>query len=1172
MSNSKSAKKQNKFGITPLVMAVAILEVIILICVSTYAWFVFADNNSLFTDVIEVAPDSGLEIDFSEADTNDHVDIRKYINEFSFEPVTSMDGRNIFIPTTGTFDSTNTNDIVFREATVNDMNSKYVCIDFTLTNNNPEKRNQEVWLSSKSSFTINDGTQGKALRLAFYQNDGSSGDVSSSILAEDTDVTKGKTTVYFNNNFGWDNPHIYMFDKDDSDKSPADFPGFELTPISGDMYYCTFDNKYETIIFNDGVGSNDGGEQTINITATDGYIYSAKKTGQVYLDPVSDSWDWTADGARFAAYFYGPDGNTWVDAVDSVTSGYKAADIPEGNWTHVIWARMDGSTTENNWGNRWNQSADIPLSASSICEITGADKTHKVKMLCSEDDYDNYVSSDGGYAVISPGVSTGFQRPYAPVLSINNNTGAATNVVGAFASSIDNYNYGSKSLFSIDYGETISLSMIIWLEGTDPDCTGENYAGKEIDLNLIFAIGDSGESMYEYRFLDKTKENWTNGVIKTATGLSYPPVMQLYDVDNNKGYLMKLTQDSNQRNIWSCVAPAELKSSKNISFRRVNPLDETEIWNYWDTSGFGGTMFSNAFDDETSGSIVNDKEINGTVNFTALADGAPTPTDLEGTGAPELSCGGLWGNIDTAVLTVYDGTTGGEGRWLHFDSAALTINYTYQNQTIEYKGSGTGDLGFTYFVVPADLCSGVNTKFKRYYNFDGDYALNLPQYQPKLKFDSTSSLQWDATPCTGMYYQIAQSSENGSFSNYWGSDLLYIQSDSIFDDAFSKTKSFMQVHFYSSNKANTNTDGSDHYAFLHSNDKFKGGSSGTAFACVIPNDKKYYYYRVERCNPGAHSEVYNATVQQPIVEIDDAYIANAQQEDSQLNTSTMTAQKNHADNPLAVSNNICKLEYYELSAFLQIQTTLAGPSWDPEYYPYGKDTGYGEESEWPGKSLTWVADYTEGGVDYKLYKSTTKTNVSKYDTAIYSNENGGKDAVLDDNTVTVYIGSVSYITKTPTIHWWNSSQSGNVVGTSINKTYSYDVGYWTSAQSFKIYKAEVPASATNIKVWYQDGAHWSSDDMKLNQKEDTILLSFEWGGTYYNVEKPFRYQVEHSLDGGKNGMVFEVKGTIDNLSIRKRDTHINTIIDNHNITSLDKCIAEETLAVSMHNNISDNWS
>lgn len=89
--------------------------------------------------------------------------------------------------------------------------------------------------------------------------------------------------------------------------------------------------------------------------------------GNVYLtvDP-----QWKSDGARFAAYFWGGSGEKWenMTAVSGQTNMYTCT-IPSGR-TSVIFCRMNGSTTANNWDNKWNQTVDLNLSDGHMFTIT----------------------------------------------------------------------------------------------------------------------------------------------------------------------------------------------------------------------------------------------------------------------------------------------------------------------------------------------------------------------------------------------------------------------------------------------------------------------------------------------------------------------------------------------------------------------------------------------------------------------------------------------------------------------------------------------------------------------------------------------------------------------------------------------------------------------------------
>ena len=76
----------------------------------------------------------------------------------------------------------------------------------------------------------------------------------------------------------------------------------------------------------------------------------------LYLTPNSN---WKQSSARFAAYFFGS-GDAWASMtkVEGETDLYQVV-TPEGNWTNVIFCRMNPSASANNWNNKWNQTSDL---------------------------------------------------------------------------------------------------------------------------------------------------------------------------------------------------------------------------------------------------------------------------------------------------------------------------------------------------------------------------------------------------------------------------------------------------------------------------------------------------------------------------------------------------------------------------------------------------------------------------------------------------------------------------------------------------------------------------------------------------------------------------------------------------------------------------------------------
>lgn len=82
---------------------------------------------------------------------------------------------------------------------------------------------------------------------------------------------------------------------------------------------------------------------------------------ELFLKPNSN---WTQSSARFAAYVYG-NGEAWY-SMTSAGNGYYKVTVP-ASYPNVIFARMNGSTTTNNWNNKWNQTGDLTIPADKNC-------------------------------------------------------------------------------------------------------------------------------------------------------------------------------------------------------------------------------------------------------------------------------------------------------------------------------------------------------------------------------------------------------------------------------------------------------------------------------------------------------------------------------------------------------------------------------------------------------------------------------------------------------------------------------------------------------------------------------------------------------------------------------------------------------------------------------------
>ncbi len=75
----------------------------------------------------------------------------------------------------------------------------------------------------------------------------------------------------------------------------------------------------------------------------------------VYLSPNEN---WLQGNARFAVYYFGgAAGEGWVSM--TADGEYYTATVPSD--ATIIFCRMNPDTADNNWNNKWNQTADLPL-------------------------------------------------------------------------------------------------------------------------------------------------------------------------------------------------------------------------------------------------------------------------------------------------------------------------------------------------------------------------------------------------------------------------------------------------------------------------------------------------------------------------------------------------------------------------------------------------------------------------------------------------------------------------------------------------------------------------------------------------------------------------------------------------------------------------------------------
>ena len=95
----------------------------------------------------------------------------------------------------------------------------------------------------------------------------------------------------------------------------------------------------------------------------------------VYLNP-NEYGDWSKGDERYAIYCFGS-GDAWYDftSFDAGCEGTLYRATVDKKYTGYVICRMDGGTTENNWGNVWDQTYDLIAANGIYCKITGKNTT-----------------------------------------------------------------------------------------------------------------------------------------------------------------------------------------------------------------------------------------------------------------------------------------------------------------------------------------------------------------------------------------------------------------------------------------------------------------------------------------------------------------------------------------------------------------------------------------------------------------------------------------------------------------------------------------------------------------------------------------------------------------------------------------------------------------------------
>jgi hypothetical protein len=267
---------------------------------------------------------------------------------------------------------------------------------------------------------------------------------------------------------------------------------------------------------------------------------SGSDSDTLYLKPNTGSYSWHQGNERYAMYFFGA-GEAWVSMTDSDNDGIYSGKIPSGGYTNVIFCRMNGNSTQNNWNNKWCQTNDLALNPTAYDLYT----------------IDNNVTQDtnpatGQWSKMSAGGTTTYNHYF----------GDPTWSWGA------NFSYATATFACND------------------NCSGSPYTAQ---VQPVVAASGNGENHYTA----KAKLNGVSHSVTAVSNISGRLYLKPNDnwKHNNERYAMYFYNGLNtSQNQW--VSMSQTKSDEdcyvgevptgtwtNVIFCRMDGSNSTNNWN-----------------------------------------------------------------------------------------------------------------------------------------------------------------------------------------------------------------------------------------------------------------------------------------------------------------------------------------------------------------------------------------------------------------------------------------------------------------------------------------------------------------------------------------------------------------------------------------------------------------
>ncbi len=354
------------------------------------------------------------------------------------------------------------------------------------------------------------------------------------------------------------------------------------------------------------------------------------------------------------------------------------------------------------------------------------------------------------------------QCSYEAITTLNSNGKPNTQTV--HFSPFSYYAYGNtkgNTLFKLEAGVTKHITVNIWLEGTDRNCTEDVVGLNDIQIYFKFSTNQGAEKTFY--FVDHTLEKWVDDA-ECKVFAMYPFGTNADGSDNYNIKEMSMSETYSDDYTWSINLPANTTS---VKFARYNPkLQEgkPQEWNYWEAGTVSNCTTYNAIGH--SAGIWDDNFQGTTITF---FDGSSAHHFID--------------NRNQHLVHVKYNTTDGNGN-------PVTLDY---KMSYQYDSSTNTDYKRWSIVIPSNVTDNIT--------FDWcANPSNVDNYDPSTL---NRKFTWANTNRgNNLYFTADMYKENNNTvtKGYWGGKTLLLNvSTDLINPKDSNNPTIPAAYFFGSN-------------------------------------------------------------------------------------------------------------------------------------------------------------------------------------------------------------------------------------------------------------------------------------------------------------------------------------------------------------------------------------